>query len=333
MATQRSNGTVPAAPSVLADGPWWFHGVFLYDGTCEELGEFFEQNMPDLDRATGSAISLSAIGDPKVTGKDYERRRTRETIKRQATAAKNYRRLVAARGNSDHHRRRETQELVEQSGIALADLPCVIFLTSPRYDSPPILKIERRWLWTPELRVALRDSLVQRLAEAQILGFGQSGKTTTAELAGRLIPVVETIREDMAFAEAAEAAKGKAQRPIKSMPVPRGTIWSQVHIEFVDGHTVDVTVPGKRASVTYAQMGLVDRRNGRPDKQWELLEKFANGRGDFGWGVMANRGRLEKRVQELTLKLKQFFRLEDPPFKLHPENRRWRAEFKVHHQD
>jgi hypothetical protein len=306
--------------------------VFVYDGMSDDLSAFFQKNIHDLDRATGAGITLSSIDHPNIMGPEYERRRTSETIARQVEAAKTYDRLIVERGSRDHHRRRETDDLIERLNVSREDLPCIVFLTSPRHDPAPILTIQRHWLSTPSLQVALRDALVRHLANDHIIGLGWVG-TTTAELVERLRPVLAAITADVEFAEADEVAKGKRQPPVTSMPAPPGTTWAQVQIKFVDGHTVDVTVSGKRASLNYQQMGFVDRRTGRPDKQWELLESFANGHAEFSWGSMTNRRRYEKRVEALSRKLKLFFHLSDAPFRLDAKRRGWRANFLILPED
>jgi hypothetical protein len=106
-----------------------------------------------------------------------------------------------------------------------------------------------------------------------------------------------------------------------------------VQIKFVDGHTVDVTVPGKRAVLSHDHMGFVDRRSGRPNKQWDLLRALASCHGDVRWTDLRVRGRYEKRVQELSQALRTFFRLGDAPLKLDSKNHRWQARFSVLPED
>jgi hypothetical protein len=80
-------------------------------------------------------------------------------------------------------------------------------------------------------------------------------------------------------------------------------------------------------------MGFVDRRSGRPNKQWDLLRALASCHGDVRWTDLRVRGRYEKRVQELSQALRTFFRLGDAPLKLDSKNHRWQARFSVLPED
>jgi hypothetical protein len=76
----------------------------------------------------------------------------------------------------------------------------------------------------------------------------------------------------------AEADNGMA-----FFPTPAGIGWSDVVMRFVDGHSVSVAAGEVTRTLHYAQLGMADGRNARPNRQWELLRAFAQGYGLLTW--------------------------------------------------
>src|SRR5262249_29258922 len=62
-------------------------------------------------------------------------------------------------------------------------------------------------------------------------------------------------------------------------PTPPGARWVDVHIRFLDGERVAVTVKDVSRTLNYTQMGMVDKRNSTPTKQWTLLLAFSRAYG------------------------------------------------------
>ena len=96
---------------------------------------------------------------------------------------------------------------------------------------------------------------------------------------------------------------------------PPDAEWPNITIKFTNGHTIRVTcnTGNDRVSQVYnfTQMGMADGRTASPNKQWNLLEGFADERGQFTWdNPKANRNQ-KKQKQELKKVFQKFFDIYD----------------------
>ena len=96
-------------------------------------------------------------------------------------------------------------------------------------------------------------------------------------------------------------------------PTPPDATWSDVSIRFIDGHTVSVRAMSVRKVCNYTQMGMANRKNGDPTNQWKLLEGFANSSDQIDWHSRYAALNVKKQKQELSKRLREFFRIEDDP--------------------
>ncbi len=115
-----------------------------------------------------------------------------------------------------------------------------------------------------------------------------------------------------------EKLAGKEEKKSELFPTLSGATWSDITITFIDGHVIRVTCnkKGKKISAIYnfTQIGMADARRGEPNKQWMLLQGFAEERGVFTW-YNAKAGRNQKKQkQELKNNLQKFFGIDDDPF-------------------
>lgn len=60
-------------------------------------------------------------------------------------------------------------------------------------------------------------------------------------------------------------------------------------------------------------MGMANRTNGDPIQPWKLLEGFSNSRGQIDWHGSYAGPKVKKPKQELSKRLRAFFRIEDNP--------------------
>lgn len=120
-------------------------------------------------------------------------------------------------------------------------------------------------------------------------------------------------------------------------PTPADSEWSNITIKFTDGHTVRVTcnTGNNRVSQVYnfTQMGMADGRTASPNKQWNLLEGFADERGQFTWdNPKANRNQ-KKQKQELKKVFQKFFGIYDSdPFEDYKDHKNrvcYRSKFHI----
>lgn len=110
---------------------------------------------------------------------------------------------------------------------------------------------------------------------------------------------------------------------------PPGTTWADVEIRFLDGHTVSVTAGEKREVKAFAEMRMVNRKNGNPTVQWALLQALAEKAGTMNWRNPAADRKNQKRIEILGRNLKAFFGLAEAPFHEYRPGIGWRAKFKI----
>jgi len=161
-------------------------------------------------------------------------------------------------------------------------------------------------LLAPTLRfvdVAMTDLLARRQARfaalADLFEKDGSGKLAANDAARALLAE---------FHEAVMPTKDEGS--LVHFPTPADATWGDVVIQFVDGHTVSVRCKTVSGVFNYTQMGMVDRRNGNPDVQWQLLRDLAEGHGQMTWDVSAARRENKKRKQTLNQRLGAFFGIE-----------------------
>jgi hypothetical protein len=114
-----------------------------------------------------------------------------------------------------------------------------------------------------------------------------------------------------------------------TFPTPKGAVWADVTIKFLDGETVTVRVSDQSGRYVYAEMGLIDGRTKRPTKQWELLRSFAQNHGIFTWQNAGADRRNQKRREVLADNLKAFFGIEGEPIELTDDKKGWRTTFTI----
>jgi hypothetical protein len=122
--------------------------------------------------------------------------------------------------------------------------------------------------------------------------------------------------------------------PPKTMPdtapfAPQGVGWPDVEIRFLDGHTVSIRAGEKREVKTFAEMRMVNRKNGNPTVQWELLRALAEKQGTLNWRSPAADRKNQKRIEILGKNLRAFFGAADSPFHDYRPGTGWRAKFTV----
>lgn len=91
--------------------------------------------------------------------------------------------------------------------------------------------------------------------------------------------------------------------PSHSFHPPADATWSQVHIRFLDGDNIRVSVLGQTMNFHYGRLGMANSRNATPTKQWLLLRKFAADGGVITWRDSGAAANVKKQTQELNQKL------------------------------
>jgi len=175
----------------------------------------------------------------------------------------------------------------------------------------------------PALTQSCADSLRQTkscfLALAEVLGLDARGRLALSD--------GHTAEALLADFRAANTPKPEEQDGMVFFPTPAGAQWGDVTIRFIDGETASVNVKGQSNVLLYSQMGMIDGRNKKPTKQWQLLRDFAAEHGIIDWRSRKADRHKQKQREELAKDLRRFFRIDCDPFV--QEGNGWRALFTV----
>jgi len=132
----------------------------------------------------------------------------------------------------------------------------------------------------------------------------------------------ESFEINIPFLKQYPAPSHKKFTPLK---LPSGTKWEHVTIQFLDYDKVKIQAPNHfKRIVDFRKMGFENLKNGRPNKQWELLYDLSRYRGDLTWTISTYRKKVDshplstpkirKQIQRLSGSLKQYFNINEPPF-------------------
>jgi len=137
--------------------------------------------------------------------------------------------------------------------------------------------------------------------------------------------ILKEFRSQMLDVAAAEAKEGMV-----FFATPPDAKWPDVEIRFKDGHTVSVKVLDTRGVFNYTQMGMANKKNAEPTRQWELLRAFAEGNGILTWNSRHADRKNQKRREQLAKDLRRFFRIDGDPIALTEDGKGWRVLFSLH---
>jgi hypothetical protein len=108
---------------------------------------------------------------------------------------------------------------------------------------------------------------------------------------------------------------------------PKVQDWERVSIEIIDEETVRYKVnnnPWSRA--TYAVLGFMDKRKGRPNKLWGLFKTLAANCTD-GWVQIRTVSNVSKDMDRIRSTLRAFFGIEGIPFRYNKRARGYHMQF------
>jgi len=128
---------------------------------------------------------------------------------------------------------------------------------------------------------------------------------------------------------AAVVGEQPTSAPPARFPTPPDARWEEVTIRFITQHQVHIRVRGTTDTYEHTQMGMASKRNDQPTKQWELLQLFAEHRGELTWIDFGADQKNEKRRQLLAQQLGEFFNIDGDPFDKLPGGRGWRTRFTI----
>ncbi|MGB7323962.1 MAG: hypothetical protein WBD31_03765 [Rubripirellula sp.] len=105
--------------------------------------------------------------------------------------------------------------------------------------------------------------------------------------------------------------------------------WPQVHIKFIDQHTIRVSVDSKSRAFHYSQLAMANSRNATPTKQWTVLKSYAEAGGFIDWKSRGSSANLKKQTQELNKKLKAALGIAGAPIEYDNESGGYRTAFTI----
>ncbi len=171
------------------------------------------------------------------------------------------------------------------------------------------------------MRPACKSLLVQR--KACFLPLSESIETDSQ---GNW-SVTAAAKQQLAIFQQAVVPQAADSTSAAFFPTPPDATWSDVRIKFIDGETVSIKAGVASGTFAFSQMGMVDGRNAKPTKQWELLRSFAQGYGVMNWNSPDARRQNQKRRESLARDLKSFFRIDGEPIEYIDDSKGWRTLF------
>jgi hypothetical protein len=112
-------------------------------------------------------------------------------------------------------------------------------------------------------------------------------------------------------------------------PTPSDASWSDLRIRFIDGESVSIRVCGVSRIRLFSELGMASRKNKKPTKQWDLLRDLAREHGVLSWGSPGASRKAQKQREELSSKLKVYFRIDGDPIEYDSQIKGWRTRFSL----
>ena len=116
-------------------------------------------------------------------------------------------------------------------------------------------------------------------------------------------------------------------REIRPLELPADAAWEMVQAEFHDDQHMVIEIPKygiKKFVVGYEDMGMQDKRNGRPNAQWAILRNLAKYDGEISWTTPVASPQVKKQKQLLSKALRDFFQIDGDPFGVYQREKAYR---------
>ena len=200
-----------------------------------------------------------------------------------------------------------------------SDLTQAIRTFAAVQGEPFVLLVPTSRRLRPEAGTVIRQTEACFLPLTDALAVNDRGKWVATPVAQQAIE---------AFRAAHLPAAENADR-VAFFPTPTDAKWSDVSIRFIDGETVSIRVGDISGTHVYGEIGMIDRRSKRPDKQWELLRALAKVYGVLTWNSRDADRNNQKRRGKLATALQQFFRIDGDPIIYDNKAKGWKTLFSV----
>lgn len=101
----------------------------------------------------------------------------------------------------------------------------------------------------------------------------------------------------------------------RGISLPSGIAWEDIRVRFLDAHTVSCRINKTVMTMSFHDLGMVNRKNGKPDKNWLYLMQFAAQEGKLrvDWQMPSRALREQQRKRRLSKALQAFFHIDSEP--------------------
>jgi hypothetical protein len=126
-------------------------------------------------------------------------------------------------------------------------------------------------------------------------------------------------------------AAGLRSRPARKLrdTGPVVATWDAIEIWFLSDERIQIHIGANLETRNYAEMGFMDRRNGKPDQAWVTLRALAEVGGIIRTGSMGGLlSKVQRRVQEIRKALRTHFGIVADPIPF-VEGSGYQARFKI----
>jgi hypothetical protein len=211
--------------------------------------------------------------------------------------------------------------------LTIQDSPDGVYAVAVRLAGiaarPFLLFVSTRMMIDSAISELLGRNKSRAIALADVFAVDERGQWAAQR------PPAELFRE---FRVAVFGGEGSSAPPVR-FQTPPGASWEEVTIRFITQHQIHVRVREASGVFEHIQMGMGNRRNDLPTRQWELLQLFADHRGELNWSDFGADPKNEHRRLLLGKQLRGFFGLDGDPFAKPPDGRGWRTRFTVIPED
>ena len=113
-----------------------------------------------------------------------------------------------------------------------------------------------------------------------------------------------------------------------SIDLPADARWESIKITFIKENEVNIYYKNKDKGIfTCQQLNMWNKRDKKPDYQWELLTILSQNNGQLDWDNPAANKRIKMTKCNLSKKIRNFFRIIDDPFLPYKEQKCYKLKF------
>jgi len=207
--------------------------------------------------------------------------------------------------------------------LTIQDSPDGVYVVAVRLAGtaarPFLLFVSTQMMIDSAISELLARNKSQAIALEDVFAVDERGQWATQR------PPAELFRE---FRVAVLGGEGSSAAAVR-FQTPFGARWEEVTIRFITQHQVHIRVRDASGAFEHTQMGMANRRNDQPTKQWRLLQLFAARHGEITWRDPGAERKNEHRRLLLARQLREFFGIDGDPFDRVPAGRGWRTRFTV----